>query len=747
VSADHENWIGRTLAGGRYVIDRRLGGGGMGSVYRAQDLNVGSDVVIKVPHLRMLSDPDFVARFERETRFLVTLAHPHIVPITDVGEEDGVPFCVMRYLSGGSLEQRRPRVAGSKEFLPMAPASVLDWLEHAAAALDFIHDRDCIHRDIKPGNILFDSADNVYLSDFGVAKAVTQSDGGSNVTRYTGTGVVIGTPSYMAPELVLGTKFDGRVDQYALAVTLFELITGKQPFHGPTPTAILVQHTTKEPPPAHEVNPDVPPEVSSVILRGLAKSQEDRYRDCIQFAKAYRSAIRASSAQLQPLKSTAGQGQAATAEHSAPPRPGADTPPPRRAVSTTLSGGGEATYQEGEGGDDTLKDQQLQRTTTSAPEDLATGKSAERSGKLRWLLAAAAALLLVAVPVGLWFGGAFDNSEVEPEPPQPPVVKDDRDDAPTTAAVARLDPMAPAEVRRLEGHDGEVRDVAISADGLFAAAGGSDRQIHLWRLSTGQTIHTLTGHQQFVTAMAISKDTALIASGGGDGELRLWDAKTAAELKKFSAHDDWVNDLAFSADGKRLASVGMDGRAVVVDITGNNGTPREVANSAQPLLSIDFCITGEQLLVAGWDRTLQVWSSAAAGYIRGFAARSPIVAAARFADAGRKVVSCGSDNRVVIWDAASGEVLHELRPAEVNLTCLAVSDAARLAVAGASDGRLHVVSTADGTLIETLGDAQAGHVGPVLSVAFTPDGRHVLSCGKDGTVRYWRISTPIQSSE
>jgi serine/threonine protein kinase len=144
----------------------------MGSVYRAWDGNLETDVVIKIPHPYMLRDPEFATRFAREVRALVRLSHPHVVKITDVGDQNGLPFAVMQYLSGGSLQDRRPTDHNGQP-APMDPAGLGRWLWDVALALDFIHREGYVHRDIKPGNIVFDAHGNAFLSDFGIANLRT----------------------------------------------------------------------------------------------------------------------------------------------------------------------------------------------------------------------------------------------------------------------------------------------------------------------------------------------------------------------------------------------------------------------------------------------------------------------------------------------------------------------------------------------------------------------------------------------
>jgi serine/threonine protein kinase len=284
-------WTGLVLSNGRYVVSDKLGEGGMGAVYRATDRNLDAEVVIKAPLRSMLEDPEFAHRFEVEIRSLAKLSHPHIVKVSDVGSWDGLPFAVMQYLPGGNLEDRRP--AG-----PDGPTGILDpqdvprWLPGVARALDYVHASGYIHRDVKPGNILFDAQGHPFLSDFGVVKVVaTSADARSGRSGMTSAGMVIGTPEYMAPELIMGDACDGRVDQYALGVTVFEMLAGRRPFEDDTKTKLLVLHTAKAAPPLTDLCSWVPEPVSRAVLRALAKNPLERYPTCVAMADAVCSVI------------------------------------------------------------------------------------------------------------------------------------------------------------------------------------------------------------------------------------------------------------------------------------------------------------------------------------------------------------------------------------------------------------------------------------------------------------------------
>ncbi|NLX97265.1 MAG: protein kinase [Rhodopirellula sp.] len=285
MTAQSLEWVGLELAGRRYSVADKIGEGGMGYVYRAQDRRLNTWVVLKVPRAAILEDPDAVQRFLREIRSLVQLAHPHVVRITDVGKHEGIPYAVMQYLSGGSLEDRR-QTGEHGSPLPIVPSELRSWLPDVAKALDFVHAQGYVHRDVKPANILFDDHGNVYLSDFGVIKALAAEGRQTQSTAITGQGMVLGTPEYMAPEVIMGEAYDGRADQYALGVVIYELLCGRTPFQASTPTAILVRQIKDSAPELESLLPGIPKSLSDAVKKSLAKNPEDRFCSCTAFAQA-----------------------------------------------------------------------------------------------------------------------------------------------------------------------------------------------------------------------------------------------------------------------------------------------------------------------------------------------------------------------------------------------------------------------------------------------------------------------------
>jgi serine/threonine protein kinase len=263
--------LARTLAG-RYEITRLLGRGGMAVVFLAQDLVLERQVAIKVLPPDLSHDAKLIPRFQQEAKTAAKLDHPNIIPIYRVESEAGLDYFVMKFVTGNSLEQMLDQGP-----LPIDLARRV--LREAALALGHAHRRGIVHRDVKPANIMLESDGRVVLTDFGISKAL---EGGSALT---GTGAIIGTPHYMAPEQAKGGEVSGRADQYSLAVVGHQVLTGKQPFDGSS-HSILYKHVFEAPPRVFEARPDAPSDLCAALDRALSKEPEKRFANMEDFAAA-----------------------------------------------------------------------------------------------------------------------------------------------------------------------------------------------------------------------------------------------------------------------------------------------------------------------------------------------------------------------------------------------------------------------------------------------------------------------------
>ena len=261
---------------GRYLLESRLGAGGMAEVFRATDPELKRTVAIKIVRAGAASG-ELLRRFRREARLLATLDHPAIVPVWDSGEDDGRPYFVMPYLAGGNLADRIARGATT-------PEQVVEWISAIADALDAAHELGVLHRDVKPQNILLDEQGRARLADFGLAR-----DGGA--TSLTDIRLMVGTPLYLAPEIALGCPASPESDRYALAVTAFELLAGRPPFHGDRPLDVIQQHVHAAPPRLPAWLGPRRVELDAVLERALAKRPEHRPTSAAAFASQLRAAL------------------------------------------------------------------------------------------------------------------------------------------------------------------------------------------------------------------------------------------------------------------------------------------------------------------------------------------------------------------------------------------------------------------------------------------------------------------------
>jgi DNA-binding beta-propeller fold protein YncE/tRNA A-37 threonylcarbamoyl transferase component Bud32 len=281
--APGEPRIGDLLAG--YRLDEVIGRGGMAIVYRAYDERLGRNVALKVLTPRLAPDDAFRRRFVREYRIAASVDHPNIIPIFEAGDAGGLLFIAMRFVQGGDVQTLLAEQG------PLPPDRACRIVTQVAAALDAAHEQGLVHRDVKPANMLRDAPagedqpDHIYLSDFGLSKHWLSS------TTLTSQGDFLGTMDYVAPEQIEGNPVDGRTDQYALACSVFEMLSGAPPFRRDETMAIMWAQVSAPPPALTSRRPGLPAAVDPVLAKALAKAPDDRYGTCLEFAAALHSAI------------------------------------------------------------------------------------------------------------------------------------------------------------------------------------------------------------------------------------------------------------------------------------------------------------------------------------------------------------------------------------------------------------------------------------------------------------------------
>ena len=269
---------GRSIRG--YQLGEQIGSGGYGAVYRAVQPMVEREVAIKIILPRYANHPDFIRRFESEAQLIARLEHPFIVPLYDYWREPDAAYLVMRLLRGGNLREKLTSE-------PMAPRAALSMLEQIGAALQNAHQFGVIHRDLKPANILLDQDNRAYLADFGIAKNL----GNPDTDDLTKTGSWVGSPAYISPEQIRSETISPQADIYCLGLLLYQMLTGKQPFQGPTPVDLILQHLNQPLPSLVGSGLDLPMALEIVIQKATAKEPEQRHLDVMTFVNDIRAAL------------------------------------------------------------------------------------------------------------------------------------------------------------------------------------------------------------------------------------------------------------------------------------------------------------------------------------------------------------------------------------------------------------------------------------------------------------------------
>ncbi len=707
-------FVGQQL--GNYRLTRLLGSGGFADVYVGEHVYLDIRSAIKVLKTRLVDDEQ--EHFLQEARTVARLVHPNIVRVLDYGVEGGMPFLVMDYAPNGTLRRRIRR--GTR----LSPREILPYVKQVASALQYAHEQNVVHRDVKPENMLLGRNDDVLLSDFGIA-VIAQT------AHFQSTQEVIGTVAYMAPEQIQG-KPQAASDQYALGIVVYEWLSGDVPFHGSF-TEVCSEHLFAVPPPLQEKVPGIGNAVVEVVNRAIEKDPAQRFPTMQAFADAF-----AEACLLEPPSDDAAtqRGQEVMPTSVVP-----------TLVDETTVSANEPTAHAGE---------QKERYTgstypiypTEYPDTVAANASEPallQRGKIPDIPAAmrqpakiqkiSRRSVIIGLSAGIATlavaGGVALLIHEQEQPVAHPSVF-------TPRPVQSPQPVG-TTVAIYKGHTGSVYALSWSLSGQYIASGGEDTTVQVWSTTSAQELYAYRGHAGLlnsVFAVAWSPDIAHIASGGADKTVQVWDAATGNHAFIYSGHSARVLTVSWSPDGKSIASGGADKTVQVWGIAPALYLYSYFGHTAT-IYSAAWSPDGKFIASGSEDKTVQVWDAATGKSVYTYRGHSDAVYTIAWSPDGKYIVSGGADRTVQVWEAATGKNVYTYRGHTGLLntvSTVAWSPTGNRVVSGSTDKTVHVwdATTGDNVYI------YRGHTGPIYTAQWSSDATYIASAGGDSTVRIWQ---------
>lgn len=621
---------------GRYRILQRLGHGGMGTVYLAEDTQLDRRIALKVPHFARAGDRGARERFRREGRAAAALDHPHLCRVYDVGEHDGIPYLTMAFVEG------RPLCDPADT--PLPAERVAEVIRKVALALGYAHDRGVVHRDLKPSNILIDTVGEPVVTDFGLARR--EGAGDPQLSR---DGVPLGTPAYMSPEQVVG-KSDAigpASDIFSLGVILYQLLAGRLPYHGGA-AEVMVQVVTEPAPPPSSFRAGIDPRLEAACRTAMAKDPADRFASMEEFAAALGHEPRIASSRWR-VRALAGAAVLVVAtgvivsnrwpwsEEGGPPavppdnKPGARAsaplpmaPPPRFAKSapTIFHGPAKAVTAVAFAADGnnvlSADDQIVRRWEPVTGAEVGSGWAPRGESCSRLVLASDGRRVL----------SHFSSSSI-----------DLHDTGTKKPLLTYSDPGNP--------HTGML---ALSANGTRVVTAkesvGGDAFVAVWDLDSNKT-YRFTGHpkRETIQLVALSADGTRGASAGKDG-IRVWDVESVTEQRYWEGRT--ATALALTADGKFVLTGNALGALVLRDPDSGKEVGRFEGHTGA-ITAITVSPDGALLLTGSDDGTARVWSMKTRAHLQKLEGHSGPVRSVALSLDGTRALTGGNDGTVRLW--------------------------------------------------------------------------------------------------
>jgi eukaryotic-like serine/threonine-protein kinase len=676
---------------GKFEILAELGQGAMGKVYRARDPNLDRVVALKTVAPGLLATKDARVRFEREARAAAKLQHPNIVTIYELGEVEGILFIAMELIEGLDLGQ--VMVPTDRFSVEQKVRMVAD----VSRGLDFAHKQGVVHRDVKPANVRVGRDGVVKILDFGIARLID-----SDMTQ---AGTLLGTPSYMSPEVLRGARVDHRADMWATGVILYEILSGRRPFEAKTITSLVYKIVHEPLPPLDYRQLGMPEPLVGAAMKALSKDPSGRFDDMAEMARILLLAI-GDAPPVEPLLDPAVRKRAFERNFEEAQR---------LLSENDLSGALEA----------------ARRAQSLDP---------SRTGIIA-LVGAIEEQLRAAVTVKRppRLGPDEPTRVAEPPGSRTDAVRD------TRSTLTDLRTRGAAVFRELAtfGEPPATQTVALSPVKDLLAVAGADGAIRLWDLHTRAKAATLrtgmhqrTGHDALALSLAFSPDGGLLASGHVDGNVHLWDLATAEEVPVRLRHEGVVGGLAFSPDGSTLASGSMDSNLRLWDVgTALAGEARrELHRQPAGVTAVTYAAGGDWILTGHSSRILRLLDARTGRLVASMRGPEAQVSLLCLSPDGRHVAVAGHDRVIRLFDLATRGQTAAFPPLRRTCTALSfLSDGSHLASVS-QENSVQLWDLESGTPRAALwGQAGESFVG----IALLASGDHLVVALADGRIRVW----------
>jgi WD40 repeat protein len=715
---------------GDYELLAEIARGGMGIVYKARQVSLGRVVALKMVLAGQFASPSDLHRFRTEVEAAAILDHPNIVPIYDVGEEEGRHYFTMKLVEGGSLSQQVP-------YLVERPRQAAELLATVARAIHYAHQHGILHRDLKPANILLDASGQPHITDFSLAKLLERDNG------VTQEGVVLGTPSYIAPEQASGVRkaITTAADVYSLGAIFYELLAGQPPFAADTPMETLLLVTGADPVPPSRLNPKVPRELETICLKCLEKDPAARYPSAQELAEELSRFLRNEPIQACPL-SMVSRGKRWCRRNPA----GATAV----ALAFSLLFGAAAlaivimVQQSRAAGH--LQAEQA-RTLQALEETESHRRWAEQllqesrshqalAQRLSTRLALDTGLMLCQQgEIGhglLWLARSL---EIAPA------------DATDLHWVIRANLGQWASrlhtLRSQFDHPAPVLAAALSPDGRIVATGSADRMARLWDAAIGKPMCPPLEHPGSVEQVGFSSDGLMLLTRSGRSVL-LWEARTGKQLGKPLEHPATVESAQFTPDGLRVITVGAD-RIVRVWSTTTNHLIAPPLEHSSPVTAAAVSTDGSTIITGCRDGQVQLWRMATGKPIGEPWRHAGPVVLVRLDSEGKTLLTAAGDT-LFQWEvsghpgSASPRQPRWARRLPAALHCATISSSGQVVALATDDGAVRLWSLPGG---EAIGPPIL-HRAPVKKLVLSADGRRLLTSTEDETAFLWDAATGSQ---